>query len=94
VNGWPPDRDAALVGIGIRPAAIIQEPSCPGESSVMKRLRERESKWPSCSAELVHRGNPVWFRYPMTAHDYLPQMKANLERLLDQYVIDVGASQN
>jgi hypothetical protein len=94
VNDWPADRDAALVGVGIRPAAIIQEPSCPGESSVTKRLRERESKWPSCTAALVHRGNPVWFRYPMRAHDYLPQMKANLERLLDQYVIDVDASQN
>jgi hypothetical protein len=50
VNGWPPDRDAALVGIGTRPGGIIQEPSCPGESSVTKRQRERESKSPSCSA--------------------------------------------
>jgi hypothetical protein len=90
ISGWPPDRETARVGIGIRPGAIIQELTCR-ESDLMRRHRQVESKWPSCSAQLVHRGNPVWFRYPITAHDDLPQMRANLELLLDQYVTDADA---
>jgi hypothetical protein len=37
---------------------------------------------------LWHRGNVVRMIYPLPAHDYLPEMKAHLGRLLDQYVVD------
>jgi hypothetical protein len=88
VPGWPSDQDVALVRIDAIARHIPQESACRGADDPYGRRRLGTARWPSCNARLWHRGNVVRMIYPLPAHDYLPEMKAHLGRLLDQYVVD------